>query len=186
MLKIIKEKEVFNDGLVIEEGKIKDEKNKEFTRLRIKREKASAVLIINTDSKNVILTKQFRYPIASETSHQILEIPAGKVDEGDAPLETAIREVEEETGYRVKSEQIKHLVSCFVSPGYSSERFFIYYAEVTNADKVGKGGGLESENEHIEIVEVGIEEFKNLMNEGLILDAKTLIAGLYMMHYLSK
>lgn len=178
MFKIIKEKIVFNDKLIIEEGTINDDTNKTFTKLRLNREDASAVLLINTESNKVILTKQFRYPINSKSREQILEILAGKVDEGEEPLETAIREAEEETGYKIKYENIKLLVSCFVSPGYSSERFFIYYATVINSDKISLGGGLENEMEHIEIVELPVNEFKNQIKAGRIEDAKTYIAGL--------
>lgn len=178
MFKIIKEKKVFEDKLIIEEATLSDDSNKTFTKLRLKREDASAVLLVNTESGKVILTKQFRYAISSKTSKQIVEIVAGKIDKGEEPLETAIRETEEEVGYKIKPENIKLLGKCFASPGYSSECFFIYYAHVTNADKVSKGGGLESEKEYIEIVELTIDEFKNQIKEGRIEDAKTYIAGL--------
>jgi ADP-ribose pyrophosphatase len=178
MFKIIEEKKVFNNKLIIEEGTLNDDKNKTFTKLRLNREDAAAVLLINIESNKVVLTKQFRYAIYSKTSGHILEIVAGKVDNGEEPLETAIRETEEETGYNIKPENITLLVNCFASPGYSSERFFIYYATVTNSDKVSKAGGLETENENIEIVELTLNEFKNQIKEGRIEDAKTYIAGL--------
>lgn len=178
MFKIIKEKNIFNDKLIIEEATINDPTNKIVTKFRLSREDASAVLLINTESNKVILTKQFRYAISSKTTGQILEILAGKIDEGEEPLETAIREAEEETGYKIKYENIKLLATCFASPGYSSERFFIYYATVINSDKVSKGGGLKSETEYIEIVELPVNEFKNQIKEGRIEDAKTYIAAL--------
>lgn len=178
MFKIIKEEKVFEDKLIIEEATLTDDTNKAFTKLRVNREDASAVLLINTESGKVILTKQFRYAVSSKTSTHILEIVAGKIDKGEEPLETAIRETEEEVGYKIKPENIKLLVKCFASPGYSSECFYIYYAHVTNADKISKGGGLESEKEYIEIVELTVNEFKNQIKEGRIEDAKTYIAGL--------
>lgn len=178
MFKIIKEQKILEDKLIVEEATFSDNTNNTYTKLRLNREDASAVLLVNTESGKVILTKQFRYAISSKTSERILEIVAGKIDEGEEPLETAIRETEEEVGYKIKPENIKLLVKCFASPGYSSECFFIYYAHVTNTDKVGKGGGLESEKEYIEIVELTVDEFKNQIKEGLIEDAKTYIAGL--------
>lgn len=178
MFKIIKEKKVFDDKLIIEEATLSDTTNNSFTKLRLNREDASAVLLVNTETGMVILTKQFRYAISSKTSAHILEIVAGKIDEGEDPLETAIRETEEEVGYKIKPENIKLLVKCFASPGYSSECFFIYYAHVTNADKVSKGGGLESEKEYIEIVELTVNEFKNQIKTCRIEDSKTYIAGL--------
>lgn len=180
MFKILNEKIIFKDKLIIEKGEISDENNNKFSRLRLKREDASAVLILNTETNKVILTKQFRYAISSKTNEQIVEILAGKIDEGEQPLQTAIREAEEEVGYRIDPDNIKLLVSCFSSPGYSSERFYIYYATVTNADKASKGGGLAIENENISVIEMSPEEFKDLINTGKIEDAKTYIAGLYL------
>jgi GDP-mannose pyrophosphatase NudK len=176
-LKVIQEKILFNDIFTIEEGTISDGKGKEFKRLRLQRQDSSAVLIHNTDSNKIILVKQFRYPISSTSSEDILEIVAGRIDKGEDPLTTAIRETEEEAGYRIQPSNIKLLVSCFSSPGYSTERFFIYVAKVSNSDKVSKGGGLASENEQIEIVEVNADEFKEMIYSGKLSDAKTYIAG---------
>jgi len=180
MLKVLNEKVVFDDKLIIEIGEISDDNNNKFSRFRLKRADAAAVLILNTDTNNVILTKQFRYPISSKTKELILEIVAGRMDEGEQPLQAAIREAEEEVGYQIKPENIKLLVSCFASPGYSSECFYIYYATVTNADKVSDGGGLKIENEYISVIELSFNEFNTLIKNGNIKDAKTYIAGLYL------
>lgn len=179
MFKILKEEIVFDDKMIIEKGEITDENNNTFARLRLKRQDAAAVLILNSETNKVVLTKQFRYAISSKINEQLLEIVAGRIDEGEQPLQGAIREAEEETGYRIHPEHIKLLVSCFASPGYSSERFYIYYATVTSADKVSKGGGLENENEYISVVEMDVNEFNNLVHTAGISDAKTIIAGMY-------
>lgn len=181
MAEIENEKIVYNKKLVIEEAQLIGENKKKFSRLRVKREDAAAVLVINTDSNKVILTKQFRYPVAAKASEEILEIVAGKLDEGEEPLAAALRETEEEIGYKIKPKNISFLISCFASPGYSSERFFIYHATVTDDDKVSKGGGLAAENEHIEIIELDVDKFKTLIRDGTLHDAKTYIAGLYFM-----
>jgi nudix-type nucleoside diphosphatase (YffH/AdpP family) len=180
MIKVEKEKIVFNGKLVLEEGNISYH-TKKFLRLRIKREDAAAVLILNIDTHKIILVRQFRYAIAAKTAEQILEIVAGKVDKNEPPLTTAIREAQEETGYRIKPNHIRFLLSCFPSPGYSSERFFIYYATVTNEDKVSEGGGLKDENEYIETVEMNVNQFTASIKSGEIKDAKTYLAALYMM-----
>jgi nudix-type nucleoside diphosphatase (YffH/AdpP family) len=179
MSSILQEKIVFNNKLIIEEAKIKDEQEKEYTRLRIKRQDASAVLLFNTVTHKIILTRQFRYPIADKVNEYLLEILAGKVDEGESPLNAAIREAEEETGYCIKSENIHFLLSCFASPGYSSERFHLYYATVTPTDLQSKGGGLANENESIQLAEFDREEFKRMIRDGRVQDAKTILAGLY-------
>jgi len=180
MFKILKVDILFNNRLIIEKAEISDEHNNHFARLRLNREDASAVLILNTETDKIILTKQFRYAISSKIKEPIMEIVAGRIDEGEKPLQAAIREVEEEVGYRIRPENIQLLVSCFASPGYSSECFYIYYATVTNADKISEGGGLETENEYISVVEMDSKEFKSLIKTGNIKDAKTYIAGLYL------
>ncbi|MDF2455056.1 MAG: hydrolase [Cytophagaceae bacterium] len=176
---VLNEEIVFNNKLVVEKATIQEDENTSYTRLRIKRQDASAVLLFNTFTNKIILTRQFRYPVADQTNEYLLELLAGKIDEGEEPLEAAIREAEEETGYTIKKENIRFLLSCFASPGYSSERFHIYYATVTPADQQSKGGGLASENERIELAEFDLNEFKLMVKDGRIQDAKTILAGLY-------
>ncbi|MFY9309897.1 MAG: NUDIX hydrolase [Bacteroidia bacterium] len=184
MLKTKKEKTVFKDHITIQEAWITDGKDKEFSRLYIRREDAAVVLIVNTDTNKVVLTRQFRCAVDSKINERILEIVAGKVDGDEEPMHTAIRESEEEAGYRIKTENIKFILSCFTSPGYSSERFFFYFATVTNTDKVAKGGGLKEENEYIDIAELDISEFKQLVKERKLQDAKTYLAGMFLDEYL--
>lgn len=177
MTKILDEKIVFKDGLTLEQGLVERTPGNSFTRVRIKRPDAACVLVMNTDSGNIILTRQFRFGAAPKTKENILEVVAGKVDEGEEHLDTAIRETEEEIGYRVKKENLKFLVTCFSSPAYTSERYHIYFANVTNADKKSKGGGLETENESIELVEMTVQKFKEAILSGEFIDAKTYVAG---------
>jgi len=179
----IKSNIVYGGKLIIEQAEF-TQQGKEFKRERIKRADASAVLILNTDINKIILTRQFRYPISDKIKEPILEILAGKIDAGEEPLEAAIREAEEETGYRIKKDHIQLLVSCFSTPGYSSEKFYIYYATVTHSDKISIGGGLETENETIEVIELEADEFIDLIKTARIKDAKTYIAGLYFANYL--
>jgi hypothetical protein len=74
MTKILEEKIVFKDVLTIEKGIVEDNAGNTFSRVRIKRQDASCVLVLNTDTKKLILTKQFRYGAAPKTSENILEI----------------------------------------------------------------------------------------------------------------
>jgi nudix-type nucleoside diphosphatase (YffH/AdpP family) len=178
-IKILKEKTTFNKKLVIEEGKISINKKK-VSHERVLREDASAVLVHNTETNKVILTRQFRFAIASKSKEDILEIVAGKIEGGISPEQTAIKEVKEEIGYRVSKNNLKLLLSCFSTPGYSSECFYIYYAKVTNTDKVSEGGGEEKENEFIQVVELDLEEFRKMIQKAEIKDAKTYIAALYL------
>jgi ADP-ribose pyrophosphatase len=177
MSKILHEEIVFKDILTLEKGTVQDDAGNTFSRLRIKRQDASCVLVLNTDSNRIILTRQFRYGAAPKINENLIEVVAGKVDEGEEPLTTAIRETEEEIGYRVRKDNMKYLVTCFSSPAYSSERYHIYFAIVTDSDKKTEGGGLETEYESIERVELDPGDFKEKILTGKFSDAKTYIAG---------
>lgn len=181
-VKILKERTAFNKKLIVEEGKISINK-KRIKRERVLREDAAAVLVYNTDTKKVILTRQFRFPIAGKSHEDILEIVAGKIEGGKSPEETAIKETEEETGYKIRQENLKLLLSCFSTPGYSSECFYVYYAKVTNSDRVSEGGGKKEENEFIQVVELDLDEFRNMVQKAEIKDAKTYVAALYLFCY---
>jgi ADP-ribose pyrophosphatase len=177
--KVISERIVFNDKLVIEEGHLKNtSNNKEYVRLRLNRQDAAVVFIYNRETDKVVLVKQFRYALSAKVKEPILELMAGKVDEGEEPMDTAIREAYEECGYEIKKSTIQHLSSFFASPGYTSEMFHLYYAEVKNEDKVAEGGGLEEENESIEVAEISSAHFFELLNNNKIVDAKTVVGGL--------
>ena len=149
-----------------------------FERYRLLRQDASAVLLYDPERRKVILTRQFRYPVAAAASEEILEIVAGKVDSGELPSAAAIREVEEETGYRITDSQLTFHTSCFSSPGYSTEQFHLFSAIVSESDKTAKGGGLEEEHEKIELVELDFDVFQQQIKDGTIRDGKTIIAGL--------
>lgn len=177
MTEIVHEKIVFNGKLILKKGQIRIGKTA-FTREYIDRENAAAILILNTDSDKVVLTQQFRYPVARKVKNELLEIVAGKLDNNEHPLKAAIREAEEETGYKIRKKNIQLLVSCFSTPGYSSEEFFIYYATVTNKDRISKGGGNKDENEYINVIEIKRKKFEDYIKKGKLRDAKTYIAGL--------
>ncbi len=123
---------------------------------------AVAVLPV-LDDGSLILVKQFRYPIGME----LLEVPAGKLDEGESPEQCAKRELEEETGY--KAEKIEFLGCIFTTPGFSNERIYLYTAE--NLIKT------QQKLDHDEILKVEIlkaSEVVAMALKGEIIDAKTL------------
>jgi nudix-type nucleoside diphosphatase (YffH/AdpP family) len=93
------------------------------------------------------------------------------IDTGEAPEAAAIRETLEETGYRIREPEL--IGRFFVSPGGTSERVFLYFAEVGDADRVGMGGGIDDED--IQVLEIGLEE---LFARGLVEDTKLAI-GVY-------
>jgi len=126
-------------------------------------------LVYNTITKKYIFVKQFRPGVASSN---LIELPGGLVDNYIIDLEDTIKkEIVEEIGY--KTDNIEKLISTYFVPGYSSERIHIYYIEVS--EKISEGGGVESEDEFIEIVEMTKEEISEFDFENLS-DAKTILS----------
>ena len=126
---------------------------------------AVAALVYDTLKKKFIFVNQFRCGSNSD----ILEVVAGTLDKPNEDKEDAInREIFEEIGY--ETDHIEMISEFFVSPGISSEKISLFYCEVSK--KTGQGGGLESENEDIDIVEFSYDE---MLSENFM-DAKTIIA----------
>lgn len=146
------------------------------TRLYLERGDSVAAVIWHADRKKIILVNQFKYPTQAKGPGWITETVAGVIDPGEDPEAALFREIREETGYRTCS--ATPIGTFYVSPGGSSERIFLYYVEIREADKVERGGGLPSEHEDIRIVEMSVEEAKNAVVQFQIQDAKTLV-GLY-------
>ncbi|MBF7083080.1 NUDIX hydrolase [Desulfallas sp. Bu1-1] len=126
---------------------------------------ASAVAVVAvTDKQEVLLVKQYRYP----TGRELLEIPAGKVEPGENPLDCAKRELEEETGYRAV--YWRQIGAFFTSPGFCTEKIYLYFA-----------GGLTPHNpkldpdECIEVHLVPLRDAFQMVKNGDIHDAKTII-----------
>jgi len=103
----------------------------------------------------------------------MIELIAGMIDRGEQPEASIRREIEEELGYR--ADRIEHVATFYVSPGGSSERIWLYYAEVGEAGHVSAGGGLAGEHEDIRVVSISPEEARTALKDGRIADAKTII-----------
>ncbi len=132
----------------------------------------SAAVILAVDEGHVILVEQYRVPLGGPC----LELPAGLIgdeEEGEAVEAAAIRELEEETGYR--AEHMVELGRFYASPGMSSEGFTLLRAE--GLTKVGEGGGVE--NEDIVVHRVLLAEVPAFVErkraEGLAMDVKMLL-----------
>jgi len=124
--------------------------------------------------EKIVLVEQFRFPAYEKGDGWMIEVVAGILGKGEKPEEAVRREVLEETGYRVC--ELTHISSFYLSPGGSSERIFLYYAEVNDSDKVAGGGGVETEHEDIRILEYSLPEIWRAWQAGEIKDAKTIIA----------
>lgn len=137
---------------------------------------AAAALLYNPKKGIVLLVKQFRLPVymSGHKTGFLLEVPAGTIDKNDTSAEeTMKRELLEETGYKVP--KLTKVLSAFATPGGNTERFSCYVGEYTAEMKVEKGGGLESENEDIEVVELQFSEALEMIKNEEIVDAKTIM-----------
>jgi ADP-ribose pyrophosphatase len=153
------------------------ENGKSFNRERIVRPEAVGVLLHNPETGCIVLAQQKRYAVFDLVAGELLEIPAGTIDREEDPVQAVVRECREETGYAVHPSALRLLSVCFPTPGYSSERVYLYYAEVKNSDKTGDGGGLDDDDENIRVVELAVPEFRNRISIGTIEDMKTQLAG---------
>ncbi len=134
----------------------------------------AAILLYNTQQKTVILTRQFRLPtyLNGNPSGMMIEACAGLLDE-DHPEQCIIRETEEETGYRV--EKVKKIMETYASPGAVTEILYLFIGEYDASMKVSDGGGLDHEQENIEVLEMSFDKAYAMIESGEINDAKTII-----------
>ncbi|MGO4494618.1 NUDIX hydrolase [Paenibacillus sp. 2RAB27] len=124
-----------------------------------------AVAVIPLLRDKMIVVEQYRKPLEKSQ----VEIPAGKLDSGEEPLRAALRELEEETGY--KSDNIRLVSSFYTSPGFADEIIHLYIAE----DLV-KGTANPDEDEFLDCEAITLEQAQQYMHEGRISDAKTIMA----------
>lgn len=134
----------------------------------------ATVLLYNKSKKTVILIKQFRMPsyLNGNDTGVVIETCAGLLD-GDDPETCVIKEAEEESGYRVK--EVKKVFDAYMSPGAVTEIVHFYIAHYEDQDKVGPGGGIASEQEEIEVLEVEFDQAYKMIARGEIKDAKTIM-----------
>ncbi len=129
----------------------------------------AVVVPVKNDGK-IVMVKQFRYPFQKF----LLELPAGKLEKNENSKHCAVRELEEETGY--KSNDVKKLGSIYTTPGFCSEELHIFQARNLIA-----GDHNREEGEFgMEVFEFTLEEIKEKIRKGEIVDSKT-ICGIYMM-----
>ena len=135
---------------------------------------AATVLLYNKEKGTVILTKQFRLPsyLNQNLTGMLLEACAGKIE--DESAEACIRrEAEEETGYQIK--EIKKIFQLYMTPGSVTELLHFFTAPYDEESHISAGGGLEKEQEDVEVIEMPFRQAFDMMEKGEIQDAKTII-----------
>ncbi|MGE0240682.1 MAG: NUDIX domain-containing protein [Parvibaculaceae bacterium] len=133
----------------------------------------AAVLPYDAARGTVLLVRQFRLPpYLSGTDGMMIEACAGLLDGDEAPEACAVREAEEELGYRIR--HLKPLGRVWATPGAVTESLFLFLADYTPADRTGKGGGTDAD-EDVEILEMSLTDAMRLVANNEIADAKTVI-----------
>ncbi len=134
----------------------------------------AGILLYNREQKTIILTRQFRLPayLNGNKTGMMIEVCAGLLDQ-DHPEQCIIRETEEETGYRIKS--VQKIMETYMSPGAITEILHLFVGEYDASMKINEGGGLEHEQEEIEVIEMPFAEAYNRIATGEIKDAKTIL-----------
>jgi ADP-ribose pyrophosphatase len=134
--------------------------------------RGSAVMMPVDDKKRILLVRQYRLA----ARRYLWELPAGTIDEGETPLQTARRELIEETGYRAKKWQ--KIAEFFPSPGFLTEKMTIFLATELTA-----GEASPMEDERIETRWFAQRELDEMIRAGKIADAKTNVGFLKWKRY---
>ncbi|WP_020558331.1 GDP-mannose pyrophosphatase NudK [Thiofilum flexile] len=134
----------------------------------------ATILLYNLSQQTVILTRQFRFPtyVNGLVDGLLIETAAGLLDQA-SPEERIRMEAEEETGYQVGT--IQKVFEAYMSPGSVTEKLYFYIAEYQPHDKLTTGGGIESEGEDIEVLELPFQQAMQMIRTGEIQDGKTIM-----------
>lgn len=134
----------------------------------------ATILLYNIKQKTVILTRQFRLPtfVNGNETGMLIEACAGLLDSENAE-DCIKRETEEETGYKISD--VRKIFEAYMSPGSVTEILYFFIAEYAKEMKVSDGGGVEHEEENIEVLELNIDEAMKMVALGEIKDAKTIM-----------
>ena len=134
----------------------------------------AVILLYNKEERTVILTRQFRLPtfVNGNESGMLIEACAGLLDH-DNPEDCIKRETEEETGYKVT--EVQKIFEAYMSPGSVTEILHFFIAEYSKAMKLNEGGGLDHEEENIEVLEMDVDQAMSMIFNGEIKDAKTIM-----------
>ena len=134
----------------------------------------ATILLYNKEQKTVILTRQFRLPsfVNGNSTGMLIEACAGLLDKDNAE-DCIKRETEEETGYKIT--EVRKIFEAYMSPGSVTELLYFFVAEYSKSMKVHEGGGIEHEQENIEVLEIPVEHAMEMIDNGEIKDGKTIM-----------
>ena len=173
-----KRRRIFDDFFKIDEAQVRFERfdgrmSPPVRRLVFERGDSVAAIVYFRKDKRILLAEQFRFPTWKKGPGWVVEAVAGMIDKAERPSTAMRRELVEEIGFRPL--RLDHIATFYVSPGGSSERIWLYYAEVDGHSRIGSGGGLAAENEDIRLVTWSLKEANEAIERRRVVDAKTLI-----------
>lgn len=136
---------------------------------------AAGILAFEDDK--LICVKQYRKPIEQVS----VELPCGLIEEGEAADQAALRELEEETGYRAS--KLSYVTEFYNSPGFTNEKLYLYESQHLTQVKEPLA---KDPDEFIEVVKLSYDQAWDLVDQGLINDSKTIFALYYWQLKLAK
>jgi ADP-ribose pyrophosphatase len=140
-------------------------RNGRHTRREVVEHRSAAAILAKDENEKFLLVRQFRYPLNEE----IIEIPAGLIEDGETPFDAAQRELREETGY--KAGKWTEMPVIWTSPGFSDEKLYTYFAEDLEYAPL-----KPDDDEDITLLRYSEQQIRSLLNSREPQDAKTLMA----------
>ena len=180
---ILNKMQAYKGFFTLEKSTLKFEKtdgslSDEIVRENFFRGDSVAALVYDSKIKKILFVRQFRYPVytVDPENSWILELVAGSCDKDEHPANAMSRELFEELHVTAEPEKLDELGSFFTSPGGTSERIFLYALETDLSRYDNITGGVDEENEDIEIILSSFDEAFLMLEQSAIFDAKTIIA----------
>lgn len=179
-VEVVGQRVILDDFFAIEEAILSHAKfdgtmTGRLRRLRLIRGDAAACLPYDPVHRLFFFVEQFRWPPWSIGQEGwLIEIPAGLLAPGEDPAGCMARELQEEAGLVAK--KLEHVFTFFATPGCSTERIYLYLAEVDGGGAAGRIAGAPTENEDIRVLAIPYAEALRMAWDGRICDGKTLLA----------
>ena len=163
--RILSSERVFS-GLIfnVDRDLLLEDDGREVTRLVVRHPGGSGGLPVFTDG-TVALVRQYRHPAGRE----LLEIPAGRIEEGESPEQCAQREIEDETASR--PDRLEKLAEFYSTPGFCEEKLYVYLAT-----QLRPSSQSLDHDERLNVVRMPFKDALALVHSGEIEDSKTIVA----------